>query len=435
MKESLAKPQLAPPGPRGHVGIEAPGNLEGQDFGAPPTAPLPVKLLLVDDTPDNLHSLCAVLEKPGFQFVTAGSGTEALEHLLREDFAVIVLDVRMPDMDGFETARLIRERERSENTPIIFLTGHVGGEASMFKGYELGAVDYLVKPFVPAILKAKVAVFAELFRAQMKLQAEIAVRQQAEEQIRALNAGLEARVAERTQELRTANDQLQREIAERQKAEAAIRASLQEKEVLLKEIHHRVKNNLQVISSILQLQGRKIDDPRYRRVFGECQDRVRTMALVHEKLYRSPSLSAIDLAEEVRDLVRMLASSHAHPNVRLDVQAETALSDIHTAVPIGLLVNELVSNALKHAFPDGRGGSVNVTLRRLEPERLLLSVRDDGRGLPKDFDWDSANSLGLTTIQALARQIRAKVEVRQQGGAEFSFTFPTPQTASTDPTG
>jgi len=415
------------------VGIEPPGNLPGLDLGAPPK-PLPlVKLLLVDDKPENLYSLCALLDKPGYQFVTAGSGTEALEHLLREDFAVIVLDIRMPDMDGFETARLIRERERSENTPIIFLTGHVGGEEGMFKGYELGAVDYLVKPFVPAILCAKVAVFAELFRAQLKLQAEIAERLRAEEQVRALNTGLEARVAERTQELRAANDQLQREIAERQKAEEAIRASLQEKEVLLKEIHHRVKNNLQVISSILHLQGRKIDDPRYKHIFGECQDRVRTMALVHEKLYRSPSLSAIDLAEEVRDLVSMLASSHAPPNVRLEVQAESAISDIHTAVPVGLLINEMVSNALKHAFPDGRRGRVNVTLRRLEPERLLLSVRDDGAGLPESFDWDSANSLGLTTIQALARQIRAKVEVRRQGGAEFSLTFPASPHASQEP--
>ena len=432
MNHSLASSKPTASSAQVREDLEPPGTLKGLDPDEPSNVPSPVKLLLVDDKPENLHSLCAVLDRPGFQFVTAGSGTEALEHLLREDFAVIVLDVRMPDMDGFETARLIRERERSENTPIIFLTGHVGSD-SMFKGYEMGAVDYLVKPFVPAILRAKVAVFAELFRAQLKLQAEIAERQRAEEQVRALNTGLEARVAERTQELRAANDQLQREIAERQKAEEAIRASLQEKEVLLKEIHHRVKNNLQVISSILHLQGRKIDDPRYQHIFGECQDRVRTMALVHEKLYRSPSLSAIDLAEEIRDLVSMLASSHAPPNVRLEVQAESAISDIHTAVPVGLLINEMVSNALKHAFPDGRRGRVNVTLRRLEPERLLLSVRDDGAGLPEGFDWDSANSLGLTTIQALARQIRAKVEVRQQGGAEFALTFPAPPPSSQDP--
>lgn len=429
MNDSLARPlHVASAVPGARENQTAPG-LPVEDFGLPALAPPTVKLLLVDDTPENLYSLCALLDAPGFQFVTANSGTEALEHLLREDFAVIVLDVRMPDMDGFETARLIRQRERSENIPIIFLTGHVGGEASVYKGYELGAVDYLVKPFVPAILKAKVAVFAELFRARLKLQDEIAERQKAEEQIRALNAGLEARVAERTQELCEANDQLQREIAERQKAEKAIRASLQEKEVLLREIHHRVKNNLQVISSILSMQGRMFDDPRYRSSFEECQDRVRTMALVHEKLYLSPSLSAIDLGDEIRDLVTMLASSHARPDVRLEVQADSALSDIDTAVPVGLLVNEMVSNSLKHAFAEGQSGQVNVTLRRLGPDRLLLSVRDDGKGLPEGFAWERANSLGLTTIQALARQIRAQIEVRRQGGAEFALTFPAPEHA------
>jgi two-component sensor histidine kinase len=150
---------------------------------------------------------------------------------------------------------------------------------------------------------------------------------------------------------------------------------------------------------------------------------------VHEKLYLSPSLSAIDLADEVRDLVNMLASSHACPNVRLDVQADSAVSDIDTAVPVGLLVNEMVSNSLKHAFPDGRSGRIHVTLRRLGPERLLLSVRDDGTGLPEGFAWERADSLGLSTIQALARQIRAKVEVRHQGGAEFALTFPAPHNA------
>ena len=129
----------------------------------------------------------------------------------------------------------------------------------------------------------------------------------------------------------------------------------------------------------------------------------------------------------------MLASSHAHPYVRLEVQADSAISDIDTAVPVGLLVNEMVSNSLKHAFPDGRGGQVNVTLRRLGTERLLLSVRDDGAGLPEGFAWESAKSLGLTTIQALARQIRAKVEVRHQGGTEFALTFPAPHNASTTP--
>ncbi len=225
------------------------------------------------------------------------------------------------------------------------------------------------------------------------------------------------------------------DITERKHAEQQVQAALHEKEVLLKEIHHRVKNNLQVISSILQMQGRAIADPHYRNIFNECQDRVRTMALVHEKLYRSHNLAAIDLAEEIRELGAMLASSYGRPGVQLLVQAEPASVDIEVAVPLGLALNELVSNALKYAFPAERAGTVTVTLSRPLPEQLRLSVRDNGCGLPAGFAWQKATSLGLTMVHALARQLRAEVEVRQDNGTEFVLTFPaaSPTDAIVDP--
>src|SRR6202158_3680398 len=140
----------------------------GAQFGREVTVEPRIKILLVDDTPENLVSLEAALGSLGEELVTAGSGKEALRHLLEDDFAAILLDVRMPDMDGFETAEMIRSRPRSRQIPILFLTGY-SNEEHLFRGYDLGAVDFLLKPIVPEILRSKVAVFVELSRSNAKL--------------------------------------------------------------------------------------------------------------------------------------------------------------------------------------------------------------------------------------------------------------------------
>jgi len=174
-----------------------------------------MKILLVDDTPENLVSLEAALSGLGEELVMAQSGKEALRHLLHGDFAAILLDVRMPEMDGFETAELIRSRPRSRQIPILFLTGY-RNEEHLFRGYDLGAVDFLFKPIVPEVLRSKVAAFVELSRSNAKLRQQAdALRKQAEElqrveqEVRRLNTSLEARVLERTEELMRSNEELQ----------------------------------------------------------------------------------------------------------------------------------------------------------------------------------------------------------------------------------
>jgi len=174
-----------------------------------------MKILLVDDTPENLVSLEAALVGLGEDLVMAQSGKEALRYLLNDEFAAILLDVRMPEMDGFETAEMIRSRPRSRQIPILFLTGY-RNEEHLFRGYDLGAVDFLFKPIVPEVLRSKVAVFVELSRTNAKLRQQTdALRKQAEElqraeqEVRRLNTNLEARVLERTEELMRSNEELQ----------------------------------------------------------------------------------------------------------------------------------------------------------------------------------------------------------------------------------
>src|SRR5580698_5480515 len=180
-----------------------------------PTADRRMKILLVDDTPDNLVSIEAALSGLGEELVLAHSGKEALRYLLEDDYAAILLDVRMPEMDGFETAELIRSRPRSRQIPILFLTSY-RNEEHLFRGYDLGAVDFLFKPIVPEVLRSKVAVFVELSRSNAKLRQQAdALRKQAEDlhrveqEVRRLNTSLEARVLERTEELLRSNEELQ----------------------------------------------------------------------------------------------------------------------------------------------------------------------------------------------------------------------------------
>jgi two-component sensor histidine kinase len=232
----------------------------------------------------------------------------------------------------------------------------------------------------------------------------------------------------RTQELAQLSEKLMVELAERRRVEEQVKASLREKEVLLKEIHHRVKNNLQVVSSLLNLQSGQIQDPRITEAFRDSQNRVRSMALIHERLYQSENLAVIDFSDYVRDLAEHLLLSYGvgAENVTLDVEADAVFLDIDTAAPCGLLLNELVSNALKHGFPDSRKGVIQVGLCSDQDGHLTLTVSDDGVGFPKDIDMQNARSLGLQLVQTLARQLDGRIEVHRRNGTAFIVTFPVP---------
>ena len=227
---------------------------------------------------------------------------------------------------------------------------------------------------------------------------------------------------------------INRDVTEQRKAERLVEASLREKEVLLREIRHRVKNNLQVIASLLELQGDSISDPEALTQLAEGQQRIRTMALIHENLYRSADLASVDLAEYVANLADQLSASYALIPDRVRVVVEVA--DVHlgidTAIPCGLLINELVSNSLKHAFPDGRSGQVRVTLCQKDGG-VELGVDDDGVGLPPGLDFRATASLGLQLVNLLTTQLHGEIRLLPGPGANFRITFPLPASEAGNP--
>ncbi|MGL5059021.1 MAG: PAS domain-containing sensor histidine kinase [Microcoleus sp.] len=219
-----------------------------------------------------------------------------------------------------------------------------------------------------------------------------------------------------------------RDITDRKRDEDRIKASLAEKEVLLKEIHHRVKNNLQVISSLLKLQSRYIQDSRIIEMLKESQNRVRSMALVHEQLYQSEDLSKIDFAGYIQNLAHNLFQAYDIDAKGIVLQNCIApyFLNIDTAVPCGLIINELVTNSLKYAFVEQRQGIIKIDFSVKDDRACVLIVSDDGIGFPKDLDYRNARTLGLRLVVSLVRQIRGKIHLLETEGTAFEITFSPP---------
>lgn len=215
------------------------------------------------------------------------------------------------------------------------------------------------------------------------------------------------------------------DITERKAAEARLRASLLEKQVLIQEVHHRVKNNLQFIISLLRLQGAEMRSPELRALLEETRNRVHAIALVHEKLYRAEDLARLDYGSYLRELVVTLSRTVGERNPRVTISVEAAPSGLDTgvAVPIGLIVSELVSNSLKHAFPGGREGRIAVTLGGASDRGYDLVVRDDGIGAAAAFDPAASGTMGWRLVGMLTRQLDGTIAMQRNGGTEFAIHF------------
>jgi two-component sensor histidine kinase len=215
------------------------------------------------------------------------------------------------------------------------------------------------------------------------------------------------------------------DITARVEAEEALRHSLHEKETLLREVHHRVKNNLQIIASLLHFQAKKVRDPEDLAAFSEGRNRLRSMILVHEKLYQSRDLSRIDFGSYIRALARDLQRSYLTTgrNVGVRVTADTFALPIESAVPCGMILCELLTNVFKYAFPDGRSGTADVSVTAADGH-MHLNVSDDGVGLPQDFDPEHSTSFGWQLIRNLTAQLGGTAEIVRGDGTQVAISFP-----------
>lgn len=416
------------------------GNEMSQASAAAKVEPTPrVKILLVDDRPANLLTLESILEDLGQDIVKATSGKEALRHVLRDDFAVILLDVKMPDMDGFETATLIRERERSRHTPIVFLTAHKD-EEHVFRGYYAGAVDFLYKPINPEVLRSKVSVFVdlslktELLRRQTEilqtrnteLEQLVEQRRKAEEQVRALAADLEERVRERTAELSRSNEEL------RQFAYAA---------------SHDLKEPMRTIASYTQLLSQRFKntlDDDGQEFLGYVVDSVRRMDMLLSDLLtysqhlgsKAPLFQSVNVEAVLMGVLMNLQASIKETGAEIthDPLPADVTSDF---AQLSQVFQNLVSNAIKYRGPEPP--RIHVGVFETEDE-WIFSVRDNGLGIETAYKDQifgifkrlhgrefPGTGMGLAICKKIVERHGGRIWVDSELGKGSTFSFSIPK--------
>ncbi len=380
-----------------------------------------MNVIVVDDQADNRYLLKSLLTSSGHKVEEAANGKIALEILAEGTWDLVISDIFMPVMDGYQLCREIRSSDRLKHLPFIFYTATYVDEKDEEFALKLGADRFYRKP-------VDLRVFMDNIRELMEEIAKAPDR--ARPAIQADEKEILKLYSERlVNKLELKMLSLEKEVAERKRTEEALMASLQEKEVLLQEVHHRVKNNMQVISSLFNLQVNHTADGECRRILIEGQTRIRSMSLVHEQLYRSRDLSRIDLAGYIKGLAAHLFSVYLHDSTRVRMEAnfEELLLDINSAIPCGLILNELISNAIKHAFPGDRTGLVRIGLRRTPEGAVELRVADDGVGLPEGLDIQKAETLGLQIVHLLIEQLEGVLEVDRTRGTAVTLTFREPK--------
>jgi two-component sensor histidine kinase/CheY-like chemotaxis protein len=346
-----------------------------------------MKILVIEDNPADVEMIRELLEGhsgAGFEVVNYERLGLAIEHLSHETPDIILSDLGLPDSQGMETLRTLKGH--ASEVPIVVLTG-TDDESVGIEALKNGAQEYLVKSHMTEYSLA-----------------------------RSLRYAIERKIIE----------------TERRKMELQITRQLKEKEMLIKEIHHRVKNNLQIISALFLLQSEAVKDEATKAVFNECQNRIRSISLVHEQLYRSNDLNQIEYGDYLQKMFLFLFESYGtDPEwISMEIDVQDVMITIEKAVPCSLIVNELLSNSLKYAFPKEqfpRGKHPEMRIRFFQdtdPDAYVLEYRDNGVGLPPGMDPRQTGTLGMQLIYGLTEQLAGTVSLESNEGIHYTIIFP-----------
>ena len=381
-------------------------------------------ILCVDDDAANLKLLENILVPRGYDVISAASGEDAMLKVRGQTIDLVLLDIIMPGTNGFDVCRKLKKDPRLRNIPVVMITV-LTAKKDRILGIEAGADDFLSKPINQAEALARITILLKL----KELDDE---RKRVEDELQKSHAELSSRVRERTAELAKANAMLQADIAERKLAVEKAKDSLVEKEMLLKEVHHRVKNNLMTIIGLIQMQETKADNNGLKILLLELEGRVRAMALVHDSLHKSENLAHINLQNYIETLcVHIHAQFGVEREIRYRVQAAGVEASLEIAVPMGLIMNELIANAYEHAFPGDKTrfltGRCEINIQaKNEGGMLTLTVADNGIGLPVGLDWEKSDTLGMKLIRMLSRQLNGAIELDRARGTVFRLRFAYP---------
>ncbi len=431
-------------------------------------------ILNVDDDETSRYMTAATLRHSGFDVWEAGSGQIDIE-LAHNQPDLILLDVNLPDINGFEVCRRLKNDPQTSSIPILYLSATSIDTNLAVQGLEGGADGYLTHPIETTVLVATINALLRAKRAEIQWQTTFdsirdgicllsldkkilkynnAFQEMLDFKNDLRNSDVNSFLKSRSEDFTP--DQSDQEfqiggswfgmslhdvksdvgqangfvltladITGRKQGEDTLRASLVEKEMLLQEIHHRVKNNLQVIVSLLGLQSQQVSDSQALSVLEESRDRIKAMALIHENLYKERDASGVNLSSYLKTLSNQIVSGYSlSKNIELIYNSDQVAVDLNTAMPLGLILNELLTNSLKYAYDDVSRGILEVSLHKRDNSIELL-VRDNGRGLSSEATLTNSKKLGWKLINLLIRQIDAQLEILwDRPGTNMRITFP-----------
>ena len=380
-----------------------------------------MKILAIDDKEEARYLMEVLLQSRNHHVFTAENGSAALKILKENQVDLIISDILMPEMDGFKFCRLVKENDSTKKIPFIFYTATYVEKKDEEFALGLGADLFLRKPLPPDEFLKIIDDVIEKIKSKAFTFHDTKLKD---------NSDMYKMYNERlVKKLETKIDELHQEIETRKKIEIKLKKTIEEKEILLKELYHRTRNNMQIICSFIKLYSNKILDKKWWRFSRDIQTKVKTIALVHQKLYESNDLSHLDLKDYFHSLIAMIERNFLpdftiHKN--LDLEPIKVLLD--TAIPLGFAFNELVTNALEHGYPDIKCATITVILKRVENKKIELTIQDDGVGLPEDISLDSQKNLGLFLVNKMVvNQLKGKLEFEINNGTNWKITLENEQ--------